>query len=487
MVVHRLSADSDIATHAPCTCRPATSLVSKRWNRLVFTEPALWRLFELSSASLAALADPAQQGRWFDCKLRLLQRVAPLVQSFAISDDCNLLLQTQQQLLPARWLDQLLQLLQPESLYALVLDGRWPPYAEIAAALAQPPAAQEQRSLGLASQLQRFTGLEHLALRCAATLRQHEAQALSGMQYLDTLILSQALGLPNCLPAVLQELSAPLESLCLSGPHMPAGTVAAVLRLTGLQFLELRCFKSALEDPQPLTALRQLTRLVLVSGGGAPVNLPQPCQFSSALQLYTMAGQEVSRTVPPQAGARPDLRVGDGACLFGCLRPVSLPSTHDSPSRRFLQMAGARLITVNYCDGQLGITAFITPSLGGLLTALLPAGQPGLRSLNLFATELTVEAVCTRDVAASSRLLASVDSLALTWCDLLTHGSGDNVLAAMLAYASSLRSLQLDSCLLEQPFPACVLHATSLTSLSLARNELEELPEGPALAGGVDC
>ena len=72
---------------APPASRPSTSLVSKRWNRLVFSEPALWRKLLIADAvlPLAALTEAADQKRWYDCKLRLLQRVGPLVRVFELA------------------------------------------------------------------------------------------------------------------------------------------------------------------------------------------------------------------------------------------------------------------------------------------------------------------------------------------------------------------------------------------------------------------
>ena len=117
--------------------RPCTSLVSKRWNRLAFAEPALWRQLTFSSASLAALKEPAQQERWFACKLRLLQRVAPLVEHFTLHDP-RTLTAFRQPPLPGAWqLGDLLQLLQPSSLRTLRIACGWPSKAEVAPYLAQ--------------------------------------------------------------------------------------------------------------------------------------------------------------------------------------------------------------------------------------------------------------------------------------------------------------------------------------------------------------
>lgn len=66
-------------------------------------------------------------------------------------------------------------------------------------------------------------------------------------------------------------------------------------------------------------------------------------------------------------------------------------------------------------------------------------------------------------------------------------GTWDDVLAAALPYAPSLGSLRLDSCLLGEPIPACVLQATRLTSLSLANSELEACVSERKTAAALVC
>ncbi|PRW33508.1 Adenylate cyclase [Chlorella sorokiniana] len=429
---------------------PSTALVSKRWNQLVFAEQALWREVVLSDDSLAALAEPEQQERWFACKLRLLQRVGSLVHVFRVQEDHGQLV-FRQQPAPGGWqLAQLLQLLSPSHLQALIVNCRWPLFPEVAAFLEQPGNDAEQLAPQLASELQHFTAVQFLSLHGAA-FEAEAVQAIAAMQQLRSLILGPALGMPDCLPAVLQELPATLEFLRLSGPRLPPGTMAAVLRHTSLDDLELACYQEALEDPQPLTALRRMTQLQLTCGGDAAVVLPLPCQFAAGLAKYGMVRED------PWLGA-------EGGGEF-------------SP----LEVAGALLERAVFSDQQLDIERLVAlPSLPRLLEALLPAGQPGYTRLTLSGCWLPIDALQLDGGHGGSALCAHLRTLSLHFC--LSDSTFSNVLAAMLGESWGVASLELVRCLLDEPIPLSVLSATRLTSLNLSDNCLEDLPDAPVWA-----
>ncbi|PRW33613.1 p53-induced death domain-containing 1 isoform X1 [Chlorella sorokiniana] len=436
----------------------ATALVSKRWNRLVFSEPALWLELTVSDASLAALADPAQQERWFACKLRLLERVGQHVSLFQVRDQRRLLA-FRQPPLPGTWrLEQLLQLLHPDSLLSLIVNCSLPEFPEVAALLAQSDEELDQLVPRLAPQLRRFTNVQILSLHCTA-VEAEAVQAMCGMRRLNSLILGSALGLPDCLPAVLQQLPSSLQLLRLSGPGLPPGTVATLLRHSSLQYLEIDCFTQAIEDPQPLTALGRLTELQLHCGGSEQVLLPSPCRFASLAQ-YSMGHTD------PWEQEDPD--------MF-------------SP----LEVAGAllecvALEQVQPGDWRLAISNLIDlPDLPSLLAALLPGSQPSYGHLALNGCILPMAALQLPGSHIGGILPPQLKRLSIRFCEV-TGGTCSDALAAMLGPDHNLESLELQGCPLNEPIPACVLSATGLTSLCLANNCLSDLTEGPVLAGLVE-
>jgi len=146
----------------------------------------------------------------------------------------------------------------------------------------------------LAAHLQRFTALKTLVLR-GVDFAADAVQSIGSLQHLRCLVLAASLGLPAFLPTVLTQLPPRLRCLHLRGLRLPSGTVAAVLRHTGLSSLALSSEASALEDPHPLTALQHLTALDLGCGGWGPVApvVPQPRQFPAGLARY-----DINRLVP---------------------------------------------------------------------------------------------------------------------------------------------------------------------------------------------
>ena len=285
----------------------------------MFAEPALWWHLRFMDRSLAALAQPAEQQRWFACKLRLLQRVAPAVQSVSFLDEYGLLA-FRTQPLPGAWrVGQLLQLLHPDRLQGLNIICIQLSAAQLAAFSAQPSNDADLFAPSLASHLQRFTALERLALRGVA-FTADAIQAIASLQRLWLLGLTVEVALPACLLDVLQKLP-PLRWLLLGGAPLPAGTVAAVLRHTGLQRLALSSPHAALEDPQPLTSLRHLFDLVLAWGGTGPALMLQPCQFAAGLVQYDLARLKPSAATL-QVGAN---TLSWGPFYFEYHLPVCMP------------------------------------------------------------------------------------------------------------------------------------------------------------------
>lgn len=127
---------------------------------------------------------------------------------------------------------------------------------------------------------------------------------------------------------MLAQLPPRLRCLHVQGLRLPAGTVAAVLRHTGLSSVGLSSEASALEDPHPLTALQQLTALDLGCGGWGPIApvVPQPRQFPAGL-----ARSDINRLVPLQEEDEEDDEA-DMECLevstSGPVHAVPCPQVH---------------------------------------------------------------------------------------------------------------------------------------------------------------
>ncbi len=70
-------------------CGPATqatiTLVSRRWNQMFYSEPALWQSLELTAASLKWADAESHARQWFAAKASLLRRVGGFVQHLRYS------------------------------------------------------------------------------------------------------------------------------------------------------------------------------------------------------------------------------------------------------------------------------------------------------------------------------------------------------------------------------------------------------------------
>ncbi|PRW39229.1 solute carrier family 40 member chloroplastic [Chlorella sorokiniana] len=260
---------------------------------------------------------------------------------------------------------------------------------------------------------------------------------------------------------LLQSMPASLEALQLEGPRLPAGTLAAVLRHTGLQRLQIYCFADGMEDPRPLTALQQLTELRLHCGGSERLVAPQPCQFPAGLARYALFREEPWEE--------------DG----------------ENDAIREIEVAGALLGGVHLVDQHLTIESMSSltslTSLPRLLAALLPAGQSGFARLNLSVCTLPLEALQPEPQAlkGSSAQLPLIAALSLVFCDV-TGGSFSDALTAMHGSMPHLKLMGLQGCLFEETIPQLVLSSARLTSLLLGANNLQALPEARALEGLIN-
>lgn len=399
--------------------------------------------------------------------------------------------------LPGAWqLTELLQPLQPGRLTVLILDT-WLPAAEIAAHLAQPDATAEWRAFNIAAQLRQHTALQALGLK-GALLGDQVVPAVGSLRQLERLSLEAEFGLPDCAPAVLMQLPRSLDLLQLGGPCLPPGTMAAVLAHTALRFLSLQCYASALEAPQQLTELRQLTRLIRCSTGDAPVVLPSPCRCAPSLKSYMLFCGD-----PLQQGALPvPVEVGgqrSGTRSMHTQAPVLAAACQPLvqtailltcwPWGHVLMQVAGELLSLAECNGGQLILHHIASagglaSLDGLLTALLPHGQP-ISSVLVQGSMLPVPAMQYGYLPTSSPL-AVLCALSL-WDCWMEGGGWEDGLSALLGRAPSLTRLELRGCLAGvEPLPASVQHATGLSALQLGMNGLRDLPEAPVLAGEAE-
>lgn len=218
---------------ATALCRRQLSRVSKRWRRIVFAEPSLWR--ELSVRTDQQWQQSAQP------QLALLQRHAPHVVSFT----------WRQYYMPVQpWLPAFLAALRPSQLTQLTLSVEDLP----------------QAALSTVQQL-RLTSLRLCSvLQAAAVLSHHPG--LTSLALVDV---------PQT-AATLQQAPTGLRSLHVDAEDMSDEAVQCLLRLTGLTELSLAAeFWVPLQPLQQLTQLSQLRTLQLWNTGGLRrVLAPEP-------------------------------------------------------------------------------------------------------------------------------------------------------------------------------------------------------------------
>lgn len=201
-------------------------MVSRRWNRVLYTSPSIWHKFELRRPVPTGRGwPPEQQQEWLQAVLRQLRRVAPLVHELVVPAACGKM--TAIEVLPG------LQL-----------------------ALAEAPVATID-----ACGFQQVVSLA--AMRALAGLTQLCEVGLGRTDYVLPANCGWALGqLPQ------------LTSLWLKAWQFGAPLLEAVAGLSGLADLQLDSSKPLPGEVQGLTALRQLQLLSiseLRSEGGLAV------------------------------------------------------------------------------------------------------------------------------------------------------------------------------------------------------------------------
>ena len=78
------------STLLPSSLQPAVTLVSRRWHRVFFSEPALWRELELTAKSLDEADYMGRAAHWFAAKARLLRRAGGFVQHLQYNEFLDL-------------------------------------------------------------------------------------------------------------------------------------------------------------------------------------------------------------------------------------------------------------------------------------------------------------------------------------------------------------------------------------------------------------
>ncbi len=183
--------------------QPVLTLVSHRWHRVFYSEPALWWSLELTAESLDKVDVDSQAEEWFAAKASLLRRIGRFVQRLCYSQmleddtypgaDDGISIDAEQVAADwgAEWQlgSSVLAHLSPATLQSLRLE--WAP-ADAATAAA----------------LQRWSGLTQLQIRCRGNLPSSLPVALPSLPQLLSLELG-ASALPLGLPTVLQHLRSP--------------------------------------------------------------------------------------------------------------------------------------------------------------------------------------------------------------------------------------------------------------------------------------
>lgn len=208
--------------------------VSRRWRRLFFSHPPLWRSFELRCPG--AELSPAQRAEWAAAKHRLLQRVGPLVRTFDAYgvDPLQLGGSTRLQL------PDFVHCLGPEALESVTYTPTGPLIESMLAALL------------------RFPRLRSLSMK--------------SMQHLP----------PNA-TWVLHQLGALVELASTVG-SLPADALQALP--SGLTYLHLHTLYEPLPDCRQLERLTRLRSLFLCEWAASPMGmlLPSAAAFPDRIQ-----------------------------------------------------------------------------------------------------------------------------------------------------------------------------------------------------------
>lgn len=304
--------------------RRALTLTCKRWRRVFYNEPALWRSFRLASSELAATyweeQDMPLTTDWYNQQLSVMHMVGRFAADCEVRGIGPLQLVAAETGHPWRLADVLL-CLNPGVLRRLALC------CELEPSSGSKYHLYGQQSLGAA------------AIRQLARLRQLEDLALDSWQ------------LPHGTAAAISQL-AHLQAVRLRTRQLPQHCLASLLSLTRLTRLELH-------TSMPLPPLQQLSRLTLLQHlelcqwncVGTVMALP-PISSLPNLTSYTFhhsrgpvqveGGQvrQCSYTAAPKGGNGPELAIHFSVFLQP---PASMQRLLDSLVPAGMQLARLEL------------------------------------------------------------------------------------------------------------------------------------------------
>lgn len=278
-------------------CRPSVTLVCKRWNRVFYSEPRLWRAYRLAGPPAAAWEALAPEGRerWLAVKCEQLQRVAGLVVE-AEFDCTDELLQLQRQPLGrsgsgstgGSQLAALLALLPPAALTRLALRGprplEWQPVPADPVLQAAAAAESAARDAALDALVLPAVTVALTGYPCLASLEIHlggsaawgarpwnlqlppaAVEALGRLRQLHSLSLAwQGDATAQLLHSVLQLAHLTQLELCPGTWTAPAGSLLQLSSLLRLQTLVLSGSSSHLcSGCPPGSTMPSLTRYSL--------------------------------------------------------------------------------------------------------------------------------------------------------------------------------------------------------------------------------
>ncbi|KAL4431341.1 hypothetical protein ABPG75_006597 [Micractinium tetrahymenae] len=441
-IVIELAVAGDLATQGP-----KIALVCKQWHRLLYESPAAWRAVRVTGAALAGLpqcsARLPDRRAWFDVRMRVLQRTAPLAREFEIDDRKGVLSAAAAAAGAGGWaVPDVLPLLSPQRLASLTVLLQLPSLE--AQGVPLPPAVIDATP--------GFTGLTQLYLQ-GAELAGGTAAALAA--------------LPR------------LRDLMLGSRELPPEVVGAVTGLTRLTCLHLRTTEARPPQGllQPLSRLARLRALFLFVGNtGEESDSDDEDDEEELLQM-------------PPPSAFPQLRLANFKVATR------------------MRLGGACLCTLGFGPqpGQghaaipelTGVTEM--PSMAALPEAALPrtaptAARPGL------APRLEGCGLGVQSVQGAARL-ASITGLQLEHCADGAVFQGDEgplgALGTLLAQAPRLRQLalaqlrQLEVLELVDNWALPALpegpYLAGLTALHLAGCCLKALPSSLAAATALEC
>ena len=411
-------------THPPLRCQPlraaAVLLVSKRWHRVLLSEPALWRQLSVRASH-------------HDSELALLRRVGGLVAVLVLRNDSG------EECLRA------LACVQPQQLQALE--------AWCSAQL-------------LAPELPRFSHLTRLDIGSwHAQLPEGIGAAILQLQQLRNLALCSDSLQQGAIDAVAA--SAQLSELSLQAHRFerPQG-LRQLTRLRQLSRLRLYAEdeNAGLYPPEPallpaLTAFHFEVELASPSTGGVGVQVRPACGgWLWAPCLASHAGS-ATRASNISIAHLPPLQMANCGLQY-CFYRIPEPEENMPRGGPTAFLAIAHLTS--------------TGRMPQLLSTLHPGGVPVVERLQLCG--------CTLDSAAPPLCgaLASLTQLQLYGCEAAA-GGWDAALGALLRHSPLLSSLHLGDSL-DGALPPSLLAHTRLTELRLSHNSLQELPAGPYLS-----